>query len=110
LVRLLEQKQALVECFAPRGGECTIIGCGRPKARLRSAEAAFLTDLNGSTLAEYPAATGRDSRVNLGSDQCNPARFYETEISFISLSKASTISRAGSARARAACAPAHCAA
>ena len=43
LVRLLEQKQALVECFAPGGGECTIIGCCRLKARLRSAEAAFLT-------------------------------------------------------------------
>lgn len=43
LVRLLEQGQALVECFAPEGGECTIIGCCRPKARLRSADAAFLT-------------------------------------------------------------------
>ena len=43
LVRLMEQGQSLVECFAPGGGKYTIIGCGRPKARLRSAEAAFLT-------------------------------------------------------------------
>ena len=96
--------------LAPGGGKCTIIGCCRLKARLRSAKAAFLTDLNGSTLAEYRAATGRDSRVNLESVRYNPARFYDTRMSFISLSKASTISRAGSARARAACAPAHCAA
>lgn len=29
--------------LAPGGGKYTIIGCGGPKARLRSAEAAFLT-------------------------------------------------------------------
>ena len=42
----------LVECFAPGGGDCTITGCCRLKARLRSAEAAFLTHLNDSTLAD----------------------------------------------------------
>lgn len=52
VVRLLEQGQALVECFAPRGGDCTIDGCCRLKARLRSAEAAFLADLDRSTLAD----------------------------------------------------------
>ena len=51
VVRLLEQGHALVECFAP-GGNCTIDGCCRLKARLRSAEAAFLADLDRSTLAD----------------------------------------------------------
>lgn len=52
VVRLLEQGQALVECFAADGGDCTIDGRCRLKARLRSAEARFLEELNGSTLAD----------------------------------------------------------
>ncbi|MEP0321919.1 RrF2 family transcriptional regulator [Bauldia litoralis] len=52
VVRLLEEGQAMVECFGPGGGDCTISGCCRLKARLRSAEAAFLTDLDRSTLAD----------------------------------------------------------
>jgi Rrf2 family nitric oxide-sensitive transcriptional repressor len=50
-----------VECFALGGSDCTITGCCRLKARLRSAEAAFLADLDRSTLADIalpaPAAT-----------------------------------------------------
>ena len=52
IVRLLEQGHALVECFAPGGGDCTVNGCCRLKARLRRAEAAFLADLDRSTLAD----------------------------------------------------------
>jgi len=52
VVRLLEQGQALVECFGPGGGDCTIDGCCRLKARLRHAEARFLEDLNRSTLGD----------------------------------------------------------
>lgn len=52
VVRLLEQGQALVECFGPTGGDCTIEGCCRLKARLRHAEARFLEDLNRSTLRD----------------------------------------------------------
>ncbi len=52
VVRLLEEGQALVECFAADGGNCSIDGCCSLKARLRAAEAAFLTDLNRSTLAD----------------------------------------------------------
>ncbi|MDO9638883.1 MAG: Rrf2 family transcriptional regulator [Pseudotabrizicola sp.] len=52
IVRLLEEGQALVECFAANGGDCTITGCCRLKARLRSAEAAFLSALDRSTLAD----------------------------------------------------------
>lgn len=52
VVRLLEQGQALVECFGIDGGECTLGGCCRLKSRLRQAEARFLDDLNRSTLAD----------------------------------------------------------
>lgn len=52
IIRLLEEGQPLVECFAASGGDCTIDGRCRLKARLRSAEAAFLADLNRSTLAD----------------------------------------------------------
>lgn len=52
VVRLLEEGQALVECFAREGGACTIDGHCRLKVRLRQAEARFLEDLNRSTLAD----------------------------------------------------------
>lgn len=51
LVAALEQGQPLVECFAA-GGDCPIDGRCRLKARLRRAEAAFLADLDRSTLAD----------------------------------------------------------
>lgn len=51
LVRLLEESQPLVECFAT-GGDCSIDGRCRLKARLRAAEAAFLADLDRLTLAD----------------------------------------------------------
>ena len=52
LVRLLEKGQVLVECFGPGGGDCTVAGCCRLKVRLREAEAAFLRELDRSTLAD----------------------------------------------------------
>jgi Rrf2 family nitric oxide-sensitive transcriptional repressor len=52
VVRLLEDGQALVECFGPTGGDCTIEGCCRLRTRLRHAEARFLEDLNSSTLRD----------------------------------------------------------
>ena len=57
VVRLLEEGQSLVECFAADGGDCTIIGCCRLKARLRAAEAAFLAHLDRSTLADIALPT-----------------------------------------------------
>ncbi|GGL50366.1 RrF2 family transcriptional regulator [Wenxinia marina] len=51
VVRLLEQDQALVECFAPDGACCVTPVC-RLKGRLRGAEAAFLAELDRSTLAD----------------------------------------------------------
>lgn len=52
IVRLLEAGQPLVECFAPGGGDCSIDGRCRLKARLRAAEAAFHAALDRSTLAD----------------------------------------------------------
>ncbi len=58
VIRLLEEGQPLVECFATSGGDCTINGRCRLKARLRSAEAAFLSDLDRSTLADIALHSG----------------------------------------------------
>ncbi|MER3355894.1 MAG: Rrf2 family transcriptional regulator [Hoeflea sp. D1-CHI-28] len=52
VVRVLEEGQALVDCFQPNGGDCTINGCCRLKTRLRVAEMAFIENLNRSTLAD----------------------------------------------------------
>ena len=57
VVRLLEQDQSLVECFAPGGNHCAIDGRCRLKLRLRSAEAAFLATLDRSTLADIALST-----------------------------------------------------
>lgn len=51
-INLLEEGQPLVECLGTDGGDCSIDGQCRLKARLRSAERAFLVDLNQSTLAD----------------------------------------------------------
>lgn len=52
VVRLLEEGQPLVECLRADGGGCSINGRCRLKARLRSAETAFLSDLDRSSLAD----------------------------------------------------------
>jgi len=52
VVARLEADQALVECFAPSGNACTLTPRCRLKTRLAHAEAAFIDDLNRSTLAD----------------------------------------------------------
>jgi Rrf2 family nitric oxide-sensitive transcriptional repressor len=52
IIRLLEEGQPLVACFGAEGGTCSIEARCRLKTRLRSAEAAFLADLDRSTLAD----------------------------------------------------------
>ena len=52
VIRLLEEGQLLVECFAAGGSACTIDGRCRLKARLHAAEARFLDELDRSTLAD----------------------------------------------------------
>jgi Rrf2 family nitric oxide-sensitive transcriptional repressor len=52
VVRALEARHALVECFRPDGGACVLSPTCRLAARLDSAREAFLGDLDGVTLAE----------------------------------------------------------
>ncbi|GEO82041.1 RrF2 family transcriptional regulator [Pararhodospirillum oryzae] len=56
VARLLEGRQALVECFEPGGGACTLMPGCRLKGRLAAAQEAFFRELDGTTLAEcaYP--------------------------------------------------------
>ena len=63
LVRLLEEGQALVDCFRADEGGCSIGTCCRLKARLRRAEARFLEDLNQSTLADIALPARALARV-----------------------------------------------
>lgn len=64
VVRLLEEGQPLVDCFTPGGGCCTIGGQCRLKARLRSAEAAFLADLDRATLADIALPARASERLS----------------------------------------------
>jgi Rrf2 family nitric oxide-sensitive transcriptional repressor len=52
IVRLLEGRSALVECFRPDGGACVLTPGCRLKGRLKAAEEAFLRELDRTTLAE----------------------------------------------------------
>lgn len=52
IIALLEEQQALVECFQKARGNCLIDELCELKGRLRSAEAAFLAVLNRSSLAD----------------------------------------------------------
>ncbi len=58
LIGLLEHGQPLVECFDSLGNDCTLDGHCRLKSRLRAAEAAFLADLDRSTLADIALQPG----------------------------------------------------
>jgi Rrf2 family nitric oxide-sensitive transcriptional repressor len=57
VVRTLEQRHALVECFRPDGGNCVLRPRCRLKSRLAVAREAFMRELDSTTLAEcaYPA-------------------------------------------------------
>lgn len=61
VVRVLETGQPLVACSAP-DGFCTLSDCCRLKGRLRAAEAAFLDELDRSTLADVALAPPRARR------------------------------------------------
>ncbi len=52
VVSLLEMDQALVECFLPNGNACTLTARCLLKTKLAQAEAAFIADLNRSTLED----------------------------------------------------------
>jgi len=56
VVRALEQRHALVECFRGDGGDCLLKPRCRLKTRLAAAREAFMRELDTTTLAEcaYP--------------------------------------------------------
>ena len=56
VVRALEQRHALVECFRSDGGDCVLKPRCQLKTRLAAAREAFMRELDGTTLAEcaYP--------------------------------------------------------
>jgi Rrf2 family nitric oxide-sensitive transcriptional repressor len=59
VVRLLESRQALVECFRADGGACVLTPGCRLKGALFTARDAFLRELDKTTLADcaYPPAS-----------------------------------------------------
>ncbi|MBL8807192.1 MAG: Rrf2 family transcriptional regulator [Rhodospirillales bacterium] len=52
VVRTLEQRHALVECFRTDGGECTLTPRCRLKSRLAAAREAFMRELDATSLAD----------------------------------------------------------
>jgi Rrf2 family nitric oxide-sensitive transcriptional repressor len=65
VVRALEARHALVECFRDDGGSCVLTPRCRLKMRLAAAREAFMRELDATTLAEcaYPTRS-----------KANPAR------------------------------------
>ncbi len=61
VVRALESRQALVECFRADGGACALTPKCRIRSKLAAAREAFFRELDASTLAEfaYPAPPGK---------------------------------------------------
>ncbi len=61
VVRALEGRHALVECFREDGGACALTPRCRLKAKLAAAREAFLRELDATTLGEcaYPARPKR---------------------------------------------------
>lgn len=58
VVRLLDSDQPLVECLGPDPSRCTVDGRCKLKARLRRAQAAFMAELDGATLADIALPPG----------------------------------------------------
>ncbi|MDX2155428.1 MAG: Rrf2 family transcriptional regulator [Hyphomicrobiaceae bacterium] len=73
VVRRLEARHALVECFRSDGGGCTLTPACRLKGRLAAAAEAFLAELDRTSLAEcaYPAAPRGEGAAD---GDCRPAR------------------------------------
>ena len=67
VVRVLEARHALVECFRGDGGNCVLAPRCRLKARLAAAREAFMRELDATTLAEcaYPARSSKSPAPNI---------------------------------------------
>lgn len=57
VIRYLERRFALVDCFQEGGGECVLRGGCRLKSRLAAAQEAFLAEMDRTSVAEcaWPA-------------------------------------------------------
>lgn len=58
VVRFLEQRYAIVECFRADGGACVLTPGCRVRSRLAAAREAFIAELDKTSIAEcaYPGA------------------------------------------------------
>ena len=63
VVRAHEEDQALVECFRPDGGACTLVPCCGLKGMLAGAKDVFYRHLNQFTLADCVRAPGLPLRA-----------------------------------------------
>lgn len=59
VVRQLEARHALVDCFRTDGGDCTLLPGCRLKGRLAAAREAFLTELDKSPLSDCAYVPGK---------------------------------------------------
>jgi Rrf2 family nitric oxide-sensitive transcriptional repressor len=67
IVRALEQRHALVECFRTDGGQCTLTPRCKLKSRLAAAREAFMRELDATTLAECAAPAAKPGFASPGS-------------------------------------------
>ena len=71
VVRFLEQRHAITECFRADGGTCLLQPACRLRSRLAAAQEAFLADLDGSTIADcvgVEAPAGRPAVTTVSRD------------------------------------------
>lgn len=61
VVRILEQRHAMVECFQAGGGLCSLTPDCRLKSKLAAAHHAFYRELDKSTLADCAYPPARDA-------------------------------------------------
>jgi Rrf2 family nitric oxide-sensitive transcriptional repressor len=61
VVRALEDRQALVECFRSDGGDCSLTPRCRLKSKLKAAEEVFLRELDKTALSECAVPVRRDA-------------------------------------------------
>jgi Rrf2 family nitric oxide-sensitive transcriptional repressor len=70
IVRFLEQRYAIVECFRADGGECLLTPGCRVRGRLAAAREAFLAELDKTSIAEcaHPGPSAGPSAAPLLED------------------------------------------
>ncbi|TJY56257.1 Rrf2 family transcriptional regulator [Sinimarinibacterium sp. CAU 1509] len=73
VVRQLEQRQSLVECFRSDGGACSLTPRCRLKSRLVAAQEAFLTELDRTSLAECVYVPG-SATLSTSAIESSPVR------------------------------------